>query len=286
MKIGQRIDKLLSGSMGKNQRNVGDWLNYGKELLVIPAIPKSSSSIFGNAIVDIQEYYVDRSVRKYASYMIKNNDSDLRPSIIKEFKHGGVLKYHIPPSGKNLKVLDDLGLRYIILFRHPADVIASIYCNSLNLAQRGQNLRHSIIHPVNHDVVVNSDMDKAINHLIMDGYLYAVLLWMTDWIRYRDKDNSVIVCYEDIINNPRDVFDKVIRFLYNKKIDDIIFKKCADRYANKKIKTDNYPRGWTGKIGVWKDYFSESNKNNFNRVFSSFLLDYKGVLSNYYKLED
>jgi len=255
------------------------------ELIIIPAIPKSSSSIFGNVVVDMQEYYCKKSVRRYASYMLENNDSDLRPCIAREFKHGGVLKYHMPPSGKNLKVLDDLGLRYIILFRHPADVITSIYCNSLNLAQRGDNLRHSIIHPINHNLIVNSNIEKAINHLIKDGYLNAVLLWMTNWIKYRDKSKSIVVKYEDIINNQKDTFNKIIQFLYNRNMDDALFRKCAARYTNKKVKTNNYPKGWTGKIGTWRDYFSESNKSNFTKVYSDFLFYYKGALLEYYGLE-
>ena len=280
------VNKILLGNQSKNRHNVADWLNYYKELVVVPAIPKSSSSIFGNALMDIQEHYVGKSIRKYASWMLENNDSDLRPSILKEFRRGGVLKYHMSPSGKNLKVLDDHDLRYIILFRHPADVIASIYCNSLNLADRGQNLRHSIIHPINHNLIVNDGVETAINHLIQDGYLHAVLLWMTNWIRYRNKDNSIIVKYEDIINNPKDTFDRVTRFLYCHDIDEECYKKCQARYNNKKIKTNNYPHGWTGKIDTWKDYFTKNNVNNFTRVFSNFLLNYKGVLSNYYRLEE
>jgi len=256
-----------------------------KELIIIPAIPKSSSSRFANCICDIQEFNGGAGIRKYPPYMMLNNDSDLRPSIIKFFRKGGVLKYHMPPSGKNLKVLDDFDFRYIILFRHPADVIASIYCNSFNLIRnQNKNLRHSIIHPIDMSFFKNHDnIERSINHLICDGYLNAVLLWMTDWIKYRDKDKSMIVEYECVMEKRNKVFDNVSVFLYNKKINDELMDRIDFRYKKKNADMSNYPRGWTGKIGTYKDYFSKKNIINFNEKVNAFLGYYDDVLESYYK---
>jgi len=257
-----------------------------KELIIIPAIPKSSSSRFANCICDIQEDNGGAGVRKYPPYMMLNNDSDLRPGIIKFFRRGGVLKYHIPPSGKNLKVLDDFGFRYIILFRHPADVITSIYCNSFNLIQnQGKNLRHSIIHPINMKYFENhDDMNTAINHLICDGYLNAVLLWMTDWVRYRNKDKSLVIRYEDVLSDRKNVFNGISGFFYGRFITKDVLDHINRRYS-KKRKDDyrNYPKGWTGKVNTWRDYFSDDNIWRYNEKVNAFLGYYSSILESYYK---
>jgi hypothetical protein len=38
--------------------------------------------------------------------------------------------------------------------------------------------------------------------------------------------------------------------------------------------SSNYPRGWTGSVGIWRQYLSEGNVHSYNRVVEGFLAHY------------
>jgi hypothetical protein len=218
--------------------------------------------------------------------MLANQDSDLRPELVKDFPKGGVLKYHPRATGKNLKVLELLGIKYIIILRHPIDQMAAAYCDALNPKylkgiHDDSGLVKDHIYPYPEQLFRNgAELDGGLNCLLCDGYLTAVLTWMTDWLRFRDRKKSLIVTYEDFILRQQTVINNLSHFLIKRDANESCLQRCAavaGRYANKRSSSslpDRYSRGWTGKIGVWKNYYSAENKDCYRSVVRSFLATY------------
>ena len=118
--------------------------------------------------------------------------------------------------------------------------------------------------------------NDSINYMLSGGYLNTVLMWMVDWMRFRDQKKSIIVKYEDFVRERNETLAEISLFLNGKNIEGDCFKECkiiADRYASRRKNSNHarfYPKGWTGKIGAWKDYFSEDNRQNYLSVIKGF----------------
>jgi hypothetical protein len=188
-------------------------------------------------------------------------------------------------------VLELLGIKYIILFRHPIDQMAASCCDALNpKVQKEVNGDDSLvkdhIYPYpGHLFRKSTQLEEGLKLLIREGYLTNVLTWMTDWLHFRNMEKSLIVRYEDFVSRQHEVINDISRFLIMKDADEACLNKCAavaEKYARKRSSaslSDRYPHGWTGKIGVWKDYFSDENKNLYLSMVNGFLAYYPHAAS-------
>ena len=78
------------------------------------------------------------------------------------------------------------------------------------------------------------------------------------------------------------VWDEISHFLHGKNASGDLKLECnaiADGYKTRRLsgksKTKReHPHGWTGKIGVWKQYFSDENKKDYISVVKAFLSYY------------
>ncbi|MFH1593941.1 MAG: sulfotransferase domain-containing protein [Candidatus Omnitrophota bacterium] len=258
--------------------------NYFKDrLTIIAAIPKSASSVIGSCVAEILSM-VSKKSRSYAKYMLANRDSDLRPELVKDFPKGGVLKFHTRATGKNLKVLELLGVKYIILLRHPADQIVALYCNICDYLISAEEHEKNgwvktNVYPVPGWVFRNGvDINESLQCLIREGYLNATLSWMVDWLRFRNAERSLILKYEDFVLKTEETLNVMSNFLVGFPVSQDCAKKCNVIVKGAKKHTENnssnstkYPRGWTGKIGIWKNYFSDTNKNDYRSTVKDFL---------------
>ena len=257
-------------------------------LVLVAALPKSASSVIGTGVAIIFGQGGGNNRRRYARYMLGNQTSNLRPEMAKDFRKGGVLKYHPKASTENLNTIELLGIRYIILFRDPADHIAAFFCH-LNINYQEQQNKPTIDKPrifPNHIFPIErkyfemaGQPDKQINYLINGGYLFSALSFMTDWLRFRSNEKSLIARYEDFADNSTNFFNNISNFLIGQNITKEtktqIETTCnnAVRYSEEK-NSFAYPRGYSGKIGTWKNYFNKKNRSDFNRVVKSFLESY------------
>ncbi len=264
--------------------------SYFKDrLVIVPAIPKSASSVISSCIVEMMP--IPQTRRKaMARYMPPLCDSDLRPALVKDFLEGGVLKCHPRATSNNLRALHLLGVKHIIILRHPIDQLTAHYCHILNSPEIEKAVRdnrcllRNPIYPL-HTRMFQPDVEveDSLQYLICKGFLHSSLLWMVDWLKFRDQNRSLVVKYEDFIQNRDTTLNNISLFLSGKELDDDTFMKCtaiADGNKTRRLSSDSdrkYPRGWTGKIGTWKDYFSDENKKSYLSVVKGFLSCYPGV---------
>jgi len=259
---------------------------FADRLVIVAALPKSASAVIADCIAAIQSESGGVGIRRPTRYMHANHDPDLRPELVQDFPQGGVFKHHPRATGKNLRVLDLLGVKYVILLRHPVDQLVAYYCFILDKtnpllkdAIRKDTWVYDYMYPLNWRLFQDGvSPNETIQYMIRDGYLNAILSWITDWLRFRDVNRSLVVRYEDFMTKRRETLNNISNFLYGRELDEKTLMKCnsiAEGHATRKRSdadnTRKYPYGWTGKIGIWKTYFSEENKRDYLSVVKKFL---------------
>jgi len=129
------------------------------------------------------------------------------------------------------------------------------------------------------------ESDEALRYMIEDGYLTAVLKWATTWLKIRSEEKSVIVRYEDFFTAQHETLRKVGRFLGIENLDDSTLEQCEEvaniSAFNRKseMNLEKYQKGWSGKIGIWRDYFSNGHAEAYRATVKNFLrLDPNGSM--------
>ncbi len=245
--------------------------------LLITAIPKSGSSFFAECV--LCQYLMlagmQNGCREYPRWWDFGNggsDWDLRPEIadIHNYESRSVFKSHFAATGKNLAILDLFpNMKYVILLRDPKDQLAAEYCSTL---YGPISMRYNPIFPIDADYILNSGIDAGIEYLI-DNYLIHSLLWMSDWMLKRDPARSAVVTYEEFTTDSVTCLQKANMLFFDTALNpehtQWIYSHVEPQLARKRP-IEHYPRGWTGKIGIWESYFSKENSRRFDKKLSDF----------------
>lgn len=215
----------------------------------------------------------------------------IRHDILKFFPAGGWLHTHAGASFPSVDVLGRNGIKYLIVIRHPLDQVASYYCH----VRKHSDLPAEVPGHPGHRYCVpmaklelryfkpGADVDDGVCHLIESGYLYSVLKWITDWCTYRHQSLSMIVRYEDFVDRVVDCLQRIAAFMPSAlRFGDTEIGKAVAEMERYRIQSINaretdYPRGWTGKIGVRNTYFSKDNEEAAKKVVDGFLRSYNGA---------
>ena len=252
----------------------------------IVAIPKSGSSLLGMCLGGMialtrggspaEDPFLFRGYPAWWS-LGATHDWDLRPEIgmdplFKRFP-GGVYKGHITPSEKNFAVL---GLykasRYLVVVRDPRDQVVAAYCDSIRARQRANKTE---IEAVPSAETVHADLLRYMH----SGKLLENLTFVGKWLTMRDHARSMVVTFERLLAEPETVLGEVAQHFQL----DVNATQIREVHARASSMTDRvggqdtsghdttiYPLGWTGRVGVWKTYFSDEAATAFAQSFRGF----------------
>ncbi len=254
---------------------------YVEHLIILNSFPKSGSRIVEKSLAILQNAVGKGPgvvTSKCVPASIRKIDPGLRVEMLKYFPDGGGFRHHISPTYNSFHVLALWQCPYILLIRHPADLIAAVYSHLV--VSRDHGIWPDNIHPhllrtlprlLNAADIEQNDPQSAIQHLLADGYLQALLLWILDWIQFRDMDKSYILRYEDFIQNRMKTLIELTQFLWQtNQVPDEVFlqsQKESDNYAeSRKEVIAKYPHGWTGEKNTWKNYFTSENLNTYQLI--------------------
>jgi hypothetical protein len=236
--------------------------------LFLFSIPKSSST---NIHRILREIHLNNNgyIWKKPKYLIgtleyKVVNHALRSDAFERLKCGGILNTHTSPENTTLYLLDKYKkTKYIILIRNPLDQLSAMYCHLLK-ERNAKIAKYDIFGPL--DDIRNKSVDDGIKSIIENGYFGNVLKWINHWNKYRDRQRSIIIKYEDFSNDPIEFFNEISFFIYKKKITDnqkhMILnetKKVGHGKKTAEINLEYYPRGYTAGNGIWKGYISDEN---------------------------
>jgi hypothetical protein len=264
---------------------------YADRLIFIAGMSKSSSQLIEQCIAEMKSIpQMEITYPMYMQSMRPTGDRNLRPELVHTFPNGGILRSHARATADNIFVLKLLDLKkYVIVVRNPADQLAAAYCYLREtLQERDQGLAREAIgdhSSWDYNPMCMIDLSKfqedldpepAINSMLEQGYLHGSLSWITDWLRYRDLQRSIVVKYEDFVTCRVDTLNMLGQFLLGHTLSDDVLARCealAETRANRRFPVDEniYPRGWSGEVGVSQKYFSELNILEYSSIVNGFL---------------
>jgi hypothetical protein len=123
----------------------------------------------------------------------------------------------------------------------------------------------------------DEEPELGIRQLIDFGYLFKCLQWMADWTAFRNPSQSRLLRYEDVIGNFEAVVWELCSFVRGVPPDEDLMRFLIHVFNHEaaegvqKNSSQFYPRGWTGKNGAWKSYFSTETVETYNCVVERFM---------------
>lgn len=192
--------------------------------------------------------------------------------------NGGVIRGEFRADPQTIWMLHrTLGCKRVVLTRHPADRLVALYC------MRHEGLRERM----KKNGATDLSEEAVMNALFRGGRLpanigclRANLGWLDGWLEAEARENALIVRYEDMFSDTMTHFSRIHEFLYGRDMDPALIAElesliCAsgEGGALQSGETSNraYPKGYSGKVGVWRDYLTRSNVETYNDVVRRFL---------------
>lgn len=237
---------------------------YPQNIIFITALPKSGSTWLSNMCADLDGFDLFAPM-KWNTYIAKEWDDsrwDLDIDIFKEFRNKlAVIRGHTWAIPKNLNVLDESNLKYIIGVRDPRDKLISEYWHSRNFPKHWA-----------HEQAQEQSIEEFITYKLESGeFEKETLEWIRNWLKYRDNEKSIIVRYEDMLKNPNHAMEEIFNFLdfkiEQKRIENIIEKNSFNKITGRKRgKSDDSKFVRKGVSGEWKSIFSKEQKSLFRKI--------------------
>lgn len=251
---------------------------YKDKFVFINSIPHSGSKMFSTIIADLymSQYGSLKFHRRYSRYMLTDTsltDYDLRFDMLRDFPYRGQLRTHSLPSPKNLMIIKKLGVRTILVFRHPLDGLTAWHCGNKEKASweinKGSQWFFDDVMPFDSTNFDESlSLEESINRFISSGYLAASLSWMATWAKFRETESSTIVRFEDVKKRPNKTCLEAFKFLTGEDGDESKIPS-SDFLEKPDLVNKTYPHGYAGRVGIWRSYFTEKNKKLYDEVINS-----------------
>jgi hypothetical protein len=193
---------------------------------------------------------------------------------------GGVMRGEFVADPQNLWMIKRiLGFRTVLLTRHPADRLVALFC------MRQEGLRSRMKRFGKTDLSDEAVLDNlfAGNSLTMAaniGTLRHNLHWLESWVQEEAQERSVIARYEDMLADSSAHFARIHQELFGTPMSAPL-KEAVEAALSRSGEggalqsgdsgTRSYPKGYSGKVGVWKDYLTAKNVATYNDVVQKFL---------------
>jgi len=244
---------------------------YPQNIIFITALPKSGSTWLSNMCADL-EGFDSFAPMKWNTYISKQWDDsrwDFDIDTFKEFKNKlAVIRGHTWAIDKNIEILQATNLKYIIGVRDPRDKLISEYWHSRNFPGHWA-----------HNQAHEQSIEKFITYKLESGeFDKETLNWIRSWLKNRNIEKSIIVRYQDMLDNTNAELEKIFNFLGFKieqsKIKNIIEKNRFDKITGRKRgESDNTKFIRKGIAGEWKTVFNEEQKLLFHNIGEDVIID-------------
>jgi hypothetical protein len=237
---------------------------YKNSILFVVGIPKSGTT------------WLEKMLSSYPGYsellipeatLISPAQWDMPDTTFTRMRNMLVLsKMHMAGTPHNANLLANSDIPYAILYRDLRDVCISNY----------YYVRLTPWH-YQHDDLINKTLGEYIDGWI-ENSLPGFCRWVDSWDDVRNPERSIMVRYENILDNPHETLRRILE-LYelpatDERINDMVEKNSFDRLSGGRAagqeKNNSFFR--KGKAGDWKNHFTDDQKAAFKRIGGEWLI--------------
>lgn len=232
---------------------------YPNRILFVAGLPKSGTTWLENMLGAFPGYTIipdpEITVWEYA-----NGGSHQFELYLDYFQKVGqalaIVKVHCPGSANNVRILKNLEIPYVVMYRDLRDAAVSHVFY----------IKRTPWH-VEYPHYKNKNIKSGLEHF-GNTLLPKWAAWIQSWQRNRDKTRSIIVKYEEMKAKPVEVFSRIAQHyeLPDKNIEIIVERF---RFEKMKQKGSFFRKG---KTGDWKNHFDDHLKGLFKKKVGQFLV--------------
>jgi hypothetical protein len=257
-----------------NARLMAKW--YADRLIFLVTAEKASSTLHEIAIRDMQlltlkqeaNFGIQRGLRYGPTEPAYRTLHGLLPLYAPD---GGVLRGTFLPSAGNARFIEELGSRTALLCRHPADRLVARGC----MTEGGLEAEFAF-----EQVETGEAFQILITNHRLAPSLHEELNWLTGWLEaFEQSDRFLLLRYEDMMADAPAHFDRLHRFVAGQPMTAEVWELLQSRMTRTKggdLQPGNraarhYPKGYSGKVGVWRDYLTPENIAAYNQTVDRFM---------------
>lgn len=175
-----------------------------------------------------------------------------------------VLKMHCDGSQNNVQRLSEAVYPYVVLYRDPRDVAISHYHYVKDTPWHGD-----------YPVIKDLDLEQGIEYFIRKR-LPEFAHWMRSWRDHRDHEKSLMISYEELRGDAKDVLRRVFDLFElpatDERISEIVEANTIEALRKREAGVSNFYR--EGKSGGWVKHFTPELKAAFKAVDTKLLIEF------------
>ena len=244
---------------------------YRHPILFIAALPKSGSTWLENMISSFEGY--GQLLIPCATYdELRKGDGhrfQLPSGVFQRMRKALVLtKMHIPGSKSNVEILDAANIPYVVLVRDLRDVAVSHYHYVRNTPWHGD-----------YSALSKETPKFGIRHFA-ENHLSDFVGWMESWAANRNRSRSVLIRYEDLLQDGESTLPLALR-LFGLPSDDSTVNQLIASHSMSAIRRNQRISGGSNQVffrkgiaGDWKTEFDAELKAIFKEIAGQTLIDF------------
>ena len=243
---------------------------YPQHILFIAGLPKSGTTWLEKMLGSFPGF-VDIMIPEAVAYEQKNKQSHLFEfpgNIFSRFDESlAVLKMHAHGSFRNFSLLEQAGLRYVVLFRDLRDVAVS----------HVHYVQATAYHP-EHALYKRLNTKHALIHFANE-LLPQFVEWVDSWHQHKNSPLSYIIRYEDLLLHPYEKLTEVVNhYRINTSDEEIKSIIQKNSFENMKAGENGISEEKSffrkGGSGDWKNYFDIELKEIYGSILKEFNAEY------------
>lgn len=250
---------------------------YKYKIIFIAGMPMSATTKVKNMCGMIPGYFTRYSPMPY-KIAVKQDISNSAFRYTPKWSYT-LFKTHLNPSDENLEIIKRNGVKKVVVtYRDLRDVALSRYHRLIKFPKKKGDPYFSEYHLMKKSDAINDSLNAVSEHMVG---------WINGWKKKanKDKDFVLFIKFEDLIKNPKDEFIKILDFYEIKLNEKLISHICRDTEGKKDMVSnmnESELLPWalssnfrSGKIGSWRNEFTEENVINAKRLLGKSLIELK-----------
>ncbi len=244
---------------------------YRQKVLFIAGLPKSGTTWLENMLSSFHGFsnLLIPDVAKFELATGGSHNYSLPRDMFSRFKNMLVVtKMHVHGSEHNVEVLRKAGVKYVIMYRDLRDVAVSHY----------YYVKQTPWHP-EYPVYASLTLQEGLGEFAQNK-LSDFTGWVRSWHVYRDPEMSIIVRYEDMLDNTLDIVTKVAEHFEldsrRETIQRIVTANSFERLSRGRKRGDTDYKSFfrSGTSGNWKRYLTPEINELYKDIIGDFLIEF------------